>query len=47
MKATWQTTKEDEELQRNFRALFKRNDLNSVFCTRVGTEFLRQNRQLL
>ena len=47
LKGTWQTTEEDEDIQRRFWALFKPNDLNSVFCTRVGTEFLRQNRQLL
>ena len=47
LKGTWQSIEEDEKLQRRFWALFKPDDLNSVFRARVGTEFLRQNRQLL
>lgn len=43
----WQTTEEDEELQRHFWSLFKPDDLNQIFVTRIGTEFLRQNRELL
>jgi putative glycosyltransferase (TIGR04372 family) len=47
LKGTWQSSEEDEELQKCFWALFKPNDLNTVFRGRIGTEFLRQNRQLL
>ena len=47
LKGIWQTTEEDEELQRRFWTLFKPNDLNSVFHTRIGKEFLRQNQNLL
>jgi hypothetical protein len=47
IKGTWQTTEEDEELQKRFWKLFTPNDLNKVFRARIGTEYLRQNRQLL
>jgi putative glycosyltransferase (TIGR04372 family) len=47
LKGSWQTTEDDEELQRRFWALFKPNDLNSVFRARIGTEFVRQNQDLL
>ena len=47
LKGTWQTTEEDEELQRQFWALFKPSELNKVFLSRIGAEFLRQNRELL
>jgi len=47
LKGTWKTTKEDEELQKRFWSLFKPNDLNKVFNSRIGEEFLRQNQQLL
>lgn len=47
LKGTWQTTEEDEELQRRFWSLFKPSELNGVFLSRIGTEFLRHNRELL
>ena len=47
LKGTWQTTEEDEELQRRFWSLFKPSELNQVFLSRIGAEFLRQNRELL
>ncbi len=47
LKGTWTTTEEDEDLQRRFWALFKPSDINRVFRSRIGTEFLRQNRDLL
>lgn len=47
LKGEWQTTKEDEELQRRFWALFKPSELNQVFLSRIGAEFLCQNRELL
>lgn len=47
LKGKWQTAKEDEELQRRFWSLFKPSELNQVFLSRIGTEFLRQNRKLL
>jgi len=47
LKGTWKTTEEDEELQRRFWSLFKPSELNGVFLSHIGTEFLRQNRELL
>ena len=47
LKGTWQTTEEDEELQQRFWSLFKPSELNQVFLSRIGAEFLRQNRELL
>lgn len=47
LKGTWQATEEDEELQGRFWSLFKPSELNGVFLSRIGTEFLRQNRELL
>ena len=47
LKGTWQTTEEDEELQRRFKALLKPSELNQVFRSRIGAKFLRQNRDLL
>jgi putative glycosyltransferase (TIGR04372 family) len=43
----WQSTEEDEELQRRFRALFKTSEINGEFNARIGAGFLRQNRQML
>lgn len=47
LKGTWQTTEEDEELQRRFWSLFKPSELHGVFVSHIGAEFLRQNRELL
>ncbi len=47
LKGTWQATAEDEELQRRFWLLFKPSELNRVFLSRIGAEFLRQHRELL
>jgi len=47
LKGTWQTIEEDEKLQRRFWVLFKPSELNQVFRSRIGAEFLRQNRELL
>lgn len=47
LNGTWQTTEEDEELQRRFWSLYEANDLHRVFRIRIGSEFLRQNQDLL
>lgn len=47
LKSEWQTTKEDEELQRRFWAFFKSSDLHGVFLSRIGAEFLHENLELL
>ena len=46
LKGTWQTTKEDEELQERFWVLFGPGQLKSP-DVRIGAEFLRQNQELL
>jgi putative glycosyltransferase (TIGR04372 family) len=47
LKGTWQTTEEDEELQRRFWSLFKPSELPGTIVSHIGAEFLRQNRELL
>ncbi len=43
----WQTTEEDKELQQRFWSLYKPNELHGVLLSRIGAEFLRQNKTLL
>jgi len=50
LRGVWQTTAEDEELQRRFNTLFqtyKKNEESKQFKAYIGTEFLRQNVELL
>lgn len=47
LKGTWQTTEEDEELQRSFWSLFKPSELHGTIVSRIGAGFLRQNQELL
>ena len=49
LKGIWQTTEEDEELQRRFWSLFKPSvkEMHGLIETRIGAEFLRRNRGLL
>lgn len=51
LNGTWQTTPEHEELQRRFWSLFKPSLASpfnhKIFLSRIGAEFLRQNRALL
>lgn len=47
LKGEWQENAADEELQKRFRDLFKSSQLNKVFVSRLGAEFLRQNKELL
>lgn len=47
LKGTWQTTEEDEQLQRCFWTIVKSNELNQTIRPRIGVEFLRQNREFL
>ncbi len=47
LNGTWLTTEEDEELQSRFWSLFKHSELHGVLLSRIGAEFLRQNRDLL
>ena len=48
LKGTWQTTKEDEELQRRFWSIYRPHSLfHGTILAHIGAEFLRQNRELL
>lgn len=47
LNGTWQTSEEDEELQRRFWSLIEPSNLTRVFRSRVGAGFLRQNQSLL
>ncbi len=47
LNGTWQTTEEDEELQCRFWTLFPKSELHGKILSRIGTGFLRQNRELL
>lgn len=47
LKGTWRTIDEDEELQRRFWALYKPSELHGKINSRVGADFLRQNRNWL
>ena len=47
LNGTWRTTGDDENLQKRFWSLFESNELHGVFLSRIGAEFLRQNRDLL
>lgn len=47
LKGKWQTTQEDEEMQRRFWSFFKPSKLHGTIVSRIGAEFLRRNRALL
>jgi len=49
LKGTWRPGDEDEELQRRFWALFKPTlkQMHGLIESRIGTDFLRQNQELL
>jgi len=47
LKGAWKTTEEDEELQQQFRSLFKPGVDRPDPVMRIGAEFLRQHRALL
>ena len=47
LKGTWQDTEEDQELQRRFWSLFKASELHGELVSRIGAQFLRENRELL
>lgn len=44
LKSTWQTTEEDEELQRRFWEIFPRSELHGEIRSRIGADFLRKNK---
>ncbi len=47
LKGTWQTTEEDEKLQRRFWEIFQGNDLHGEIRSHIGADFLRQNKSWL
>ena len=48
LRGVWQTTKEDERLQRCFWSLFKPTGVrHGLIESRIGADFLRQNREFL
>ena len=47
LKGTWKSTEEDEKLQERFWRLFPKSELHGEIFSRIGTEFLRQNQELL
>lgn len=47
LKGTWASTENDEELQRQFWAIYKPIEPYKVIRSRIGAEFLRQNLDLL
>ena len=47
LQGTWQTTAEDEALQRRFWSLFASSGLHGVIRSRIGAAFLRAHRALV
>jgi putative glycosyltransferase (TIGR04372 family) len=47
LKGEWRTSEEDEDLQRRFWKLFSGSKINRVIRSRIGTGYLRRNRNLL
>ena len=47
LRGIWNVSEEDEELQRRFGALFEKGKSEYAYPSRIGTLFLRQNRELL
>ena len=44
---TWETTEEDEELQKEFWRQFPKSELHGEIHARIGSDWLRKNRELL
>lgn len=47
LKGNYQAFEDEEELQKSFWSLFKASDLNHIFVSRIGANYLRQNRDLI
>ena len=47
LNGTWETTKEDEEMQARFWSAFKPLYYHGPTVSRIGSDFLRQNQELL
>jgi len=44
---TWETTEEDDELQNKFWRQFPKSELHGEIYARIGSQFLRENKNLL
>lgn len=44
---TWETTKEDEELQKKLKDILNQSDICNGFPSRMGTKFLRNNKWII
>ena len=47
LQGNWESTEEDLDLQKQFQALYDMDETLKDSRTRIGAEFLRQNRDLL
>jgi len=47
LNGTWQTSDEDEKLQRRFWSLIEPSELTRVFRSRIGADYLRNNQSML
>ncbi len=47
LKGEWKAREGDEELQQRFWELFRESGIDRVFRSRIGSEFLQQNKELL
>jgi len=47
LRGIWRTNDEDEELQQQFWRIFPKSELHGEFRAKIGSEFLRQNKDLL
>ena len=47
LNGTWKTEEEDDLLQKKFWSYFKNSKLHGNFKSKIGTKFLRENRNIL
>jgi hypothetical protein len=47
LNGTWVNSPEDDELQKRFWSLFRSSQYHGTIVSRIGADFLRENRALL
>ena len=47
LRGVWQCTEEDENLQTQFWDLFPKDEWHGEIYSRIGTDFLKRNKELL
>ena len=47
LRGVWQQEANDENLQKRFWSFFKKDELNNVFASRIGSKFIKANMYLL